>query len=99
MSAARRRDKVVILTGPSYGASLSTPRVKFSTSCLFAIVSKMLRALFCDKACGVFCCIGILAMWVFACLEDDHGVGFSCLAMLPWAFTYVIGDMKKGGAQ
>lgn len=96
MSAARRRDKVVILTGPSYGASLSTPRVKFSTSDLFALVRKMLRALFCDKACGVFCCIGILAMWVFVCLEDDHGVGFSCLAMMPWMIAFTAREMKKG---
>lgn len=110
MSAARRRDKVVILTGPSYGASLSTPRVKsltpyvkllshhvkFSTSVLFALVRKLLNALFCDKACGVFCCIGILAMWVFAYLENDHGVGFSCVAMMPWMIAFTIREIKKG---
>ena len=98
MSAARRRNKVVILTGPAYGASLSTQSVKFSTSDAFALVRKSFAALFCNKACGVACSVGILAMWTFACLEDDHGVGYSCLAMLPWLAAMFRNLDKKGGA-
>lgn len=98
LSAARRRNKVVILTGLPYGASLSTPRVKFSPTDLFANVSKLLRAMFCDKACAAFCCIGTLAMWAFACLDDESGICYSFMAMLPWIITFAVREIKKGGA-
>ena len=100
LAPARNRRKVIILSGVNYGANLYSTKVpapvrNFSLS-KFAI--KLLRALFCDKACGVFCCIGILAMWVFVCLEDINGIFASCVAMMPWIIAFIAGESKKGGA-
>lgn len=97
MSATRRRDKVVILTGPAYGAKTSKSLFNFSSFSLAKAITKMLSLLFCKKVCAVVFITGALTAWLFACFDNQVGIATSVMAILPWGIVAVKRDLKKGG--
>ena len=104
MSATRRRDKVVILTGPAIGAQSSTPiadrvaRVVVPALCRawwWCTPTNIVRALFSSRACAVVATVALAAAWWHAVsiadpAETQAAVGADCLAMMPWAVAAAI---------
>ena len=102
MSAARRRDKVVILTGPALGVKYSTPitvRISRALSALLKWVKccctarNIFRAIFCEKVSVAVAVVVIAAMWwhnisIDNVIEAQEAVGTDCLYGMPWAIVW-----------
>ena len=104
MSAARRRDKVVILTGPALGVKYSTPlsvRISRALSLVWKWVRcnctprHIFRALFSVKVSAVVAVVCLAAMWwhnisIDNTLDAQSAVGFDCLCAMPWGIVWAI---------
>lgn len=104
LSAARRRDKVVILTGPAIGVKYSTPigvRLSRALSALWkwakcrCTARNIFRAIFCEKVSMAVAVVVVAAMWwhnisIDNVIEAQEAVGTDCLFGMPWAIVWAI---------
>lgn len=109
MSDARRRDKVVILTGPSLRAKYSTPasvRLSRALSALWKWAKcnctprNIFRVLFCEKVSMAVAAVVIAAMWwhnisIDNVLEAQSAVGTDVLYGMPWGIVWTIRAMRE----
>lgn len=109
LSATRRRDKVVILTGPSPGLRYSTPSL---LSTLPAALRRSLslrgtlRAIFSTRACvAAAVIVGLLMLWdavtIDGSLRAQRAAALDLLLFVPWGIASALRAWlileKKGG--
>lgn len=93
LTAARRRNKVVILTGLAYGSCLSRTTGRKQS------LTQLMRKVFALRTCEVMSTLGAVALWLALALDSDTGLAVTLAASLPWMIGFAIHETTKGGAK